>query len=699
MSFSPSTGIGQGLPSLDQFINWYPVPLAGGKTDKIPCDAFGNNIDAHDRANWRSMSTALVSAQRLGFVLGPDGPYICIDIDNAYSMATGRWSDLAVEVLATFPDAYTEVSQSGTGLHIIFRGHLPAGHRVKRKGLALEVYSRWRFIALTGYMARGWADTDYSDRILAFMARCELPLESPPLRLDEGRDPRWIGPEDDDKLIAMALAQRPTTAQAFGSKPTFKELWEFDHTALARKVPAQDGPSFDHSAVDASFMANLSYFTGRDMPRMVRLFERWKGYREQHYTGKGAYRLERVANVGAGNPNVMQRGPGERALEAITLPAPSTDGMIGYYDDDRLPESRPELIKDLCPADPGSLLLILGQSGMGKSLLVSLMAVCLAGASDMLGYAVRENVGVIIVAAEGSGTMDERNYAAKFNAGIFRKLPIRIIPRCPDLKDEKARAYLIEQINIISADMIAKGMCHRVGMVIIDTVSAAFAMQDENDSSEVRRICSMMIEMGEKTQTVTGAVHHYGKNAGAGARGSSAWRDAADHAIAVTGQRDEATGDVTERKVSIAKSRIGAEGQSIDVEIKTVPLGLNRYGEQRSVGVMYRPNVFQEQRKGKQRDIFTEAFEMLHSQHDRPKIIHGDHTCVDVEGLRHEFMRRCHGDDAANRKAWSRAREHWIDKTGRYGCIDGKIWRNTGGSKIPVTGFGNVTEGHNSVVT
>lgn len=390
MSFSPSTGCGQGLPTLDQFINWYPVPLANGKTDKTPCDTFGNNKSIHDQTNWRSQLVARQSAQRLAFVFTPHDDYVFIDVDHAYSMVTGKWSQLAKDVLATFPDAYTEVSQSGTGLHLVFRGAraLPADHRIKLTGQPLEVYTSNRFIAITEHMARGSAEVDYADRMVAFMQRYGIPLERPKMRLDEGRDPAWLGPENDDELIALALAQTPTMRQGLGSTPTFRELWEMDIAALARKKPASgraDELPFEYNAVDASLMTHLSYFTGRDMPRMVRLFERWKGYRPEKYEGKGVYRLERVVGVGAGNPNVMQRGPGERALVA----PPSVNGanflelLNGSQLNDMLLPERQYIVEEFLPA--GCILLV-GKPKKGKSWMSLELACAVAAGGEFLGH-------------------------------------------------------------------------------------------------------------------------------------------------------------------------------------------------------------------------------------------------------------------------------------------------------------------------
>jgi hypothetical protein len=388
----------QGLASLRQFISFRIVPLPGGKTDKLPCDGNGNPIDIHDRSQWVTWAEAAARVWGVGLVLTEDDPLACLDLDDAYSMTTGQWSPLAVEVMQNFPHAYTEVSYSGTGLHLIMTGAraLPVDHYTKKKGLKLEVYTRWRFIALTGHMARGDASIDYGPQLLGLMHHHGIPLERAPLVFDEGRDPRWSGPEDDDALLAMALAQRPTNAQMFGNKPTFKELWELDVPALTAKMPAKgdrlDGAPFDHSDVDASLMANLSYFTGRDMVRMVRLFNRWKGYRPGKYEGKGEYRLGRVVRVGAGNPNVMARTAAQTTNLTFTPPAPGGDArplcsnLLHLQNGAQIADTDyPDLKYLVDDMIPEGCHLLIGKPKKGKSWMSLQLAIAVATGTEFMG--------------------------------------------------------------------------------------------------------------------------------------------------------------------------------------------------------------------------------------------------------------------------------------------------------------------------
>jgi hypothetical protein len=383
-----------GLTSYRQFICWYPVPKPDGKTDKVPCDRYGNNIDPHEPSKWMSWDEAASSAFGVGFVFTENDPFFCIDVDGAFNMASGQWSPLACEVMATFPDALWEVSHSGTGLHVIARGAqaLPPSHKTRRKGLTLEVYSRRRFIALTGFNMRGDAGHDYGPALVGFMQRQALPLEQPEVVFEEGRDPAWSGPEDDDELLAYALAQRPSTAaKAFGVQATFKHIWEMDEKVLATayaQAGRADGLAFNYSDVEAALAAHLSYFTGRDLPRMRRLFERWSGYRREKMEARGGDLLHRALMCGLQNPRVLNRPPPPQAAH-FTTPAPVPPGanfltlMSGAAINTLILPERQYIVEDFLPT--GCLLLV-GKPKKGKSWMSLELAVAVASGTEFLGH-------------------------------------------------------------------------------------------------------------------------------------------------------------------------------------------------------------------------------------------------------------------------------------------------------------------------
>lgn len=93
---------------------------------------------------------AEMRADGLGYVLG-DG-WCGVDLDDVRDVATGAVAEWAGAIVHRL-DAYTEVSVSGTGLHVICRGSLPPGRR--RHGRGVELYDRARHFVMT---ARPYVD-------------------------------------------------------------------------------------------------------------------------------------------------------------------------------------------------------------------------------------------------------------------------------------------------------------------------------------------------------------------------------------------------------------------------------------------------------------------------------------------------------------------------------------------------------------
>lgn len=82
----------------------------------------------------------------IGFVFTKNDPYVGIDLDHVIDLETGKiepWAQAIIDLL----DSYTEISQSGTGIHIIVRGKKPG---IKCKRGDVEIYEKKRYFALTG---------------------------------------------------------------------------------------------------------------------------------------------------------------------------------------------------------------------------------------------------------------------------------------------------------------------------------------------------------------------------------------------------------------------------------------------------------------------------------------------------------------------------------------------------------------------
>ena len=87
------------------------------------------------------------------------------------------------------------------------------------------------------------------------------------------------------------------------------------------------------------------------------------------------------------------------------------------------------------------------------------------------------------------------------------------------------------------------------------------------------------IHCGRKPKRLIVPIHHYGKNAGVGLRGASAWRANADFVLCVMADIDPQTGNVTNRQLAIAKDRDGAQGPLTPFELVRVDLGVDEDGK------------------------------------------------------------------------------------------------------------------------
>jgi len=119
--------------------------------NKIPIDPkTGGNAKSNDSSTWGTYEQAKTLMERdksisgLGFMFA-NSPYVGIDIDHC--IQDKKFSDLSREVITTV-QSYTEISPSGTGVHIICKGKLNGAGR-KNSELGLEIYDTGRYFTVT----------------------------------------------------------------------------------------------------------------------------------------------------------------------------------------------------------------------------------------------------------------------------------------------------------------------------------------------------------------------------------------------------------------------------------------------------------------------------------------------------------------------------------------------------------------------
>jgi putative DNA primase/helicase len=125
-----------------------------GKLMKVPYIAGGvGKADTTDLMTWRTFEEAVQALETgryngIGFVFSSGDPYAGIDLDKCRDARTGELEEWAEKIVEAF-GGYAEVSQSGTGVHIILKGKAPNKKRGK-----VEAYSSERYFAMTGQALR-----------------------------------------------------------------------------------------------------------------------------------------------------------------------------------------------------------------------------------------------------------------------------------------------------------------------------------------------------------------------------------------------------------------------------------------------------------------------------------------------------------------------------------------------------------------
>jgi hypothetical protein len=150
-----------GVPSyLQRFPNWvlWRFDWVDDSWAKVLYDPIGNwRAATNDPATWASFDVAvrLYSQQQksfdgIGFVFNLEDDLCGIDFDEC--VHDGELLEGRSEWIEKF-DSYTELSVSGTGLHVIVRGTWGKGRR--RKDPDVEVYDRLRYFTVSG---RSWGE-------------------------------------------------------------------------------------------------------------------------------------------------------------------------------------------------------------------------------------------------------------------------------------------------------------------------------------------------------------------------------------------------------------------------------------------------------------------------------------------------------------------------------------------------------------
>lgn len=350
--------------------------------------------------------------------------------------------------------------------------------------------------------------------------------------------------------------------------------------------------------------------------------------------------------IAAGAPSLA-----EREKPAASAPQGATRGKIIDLsrDEDFVPPD--EIVRDTIPATGVGFLG--GQSGAFKTFAAIELGACLMTGEPFAGRKVERAGGVIYTAFEGAGTIAGRLKARRSKmADPSQELPFLMLEGFGTMaKPEDFGAFAATLRE--AARLLLDRWGAPLAAIIIDTVAASGAIPEdkENDPGAWQRVFDGLNPISQELAAPVILIHHFGKSADAGLRGSSNARAGADFVLAMTCDRDEQTGSSANHRLALSKSRTAPEGviggvTSEAVQIGTRPDGspvtslVLNFDTDTKIVTLFR------QRKPNRRDrAFSEALTAalidsselvhVHGQSTAPRV-----TATQLTRVREEFGKR-----------------------------------------------------------
>lgn len=229
------------------------------KNTKIPINAVtGENAKTNDPTTWCDFKTAKEGLKEnpraSGLAFFFSGGYVGLDIDHIANelelKSLGDPENEVDEFIHLTDHTYGEISQSGEGLHFIFKGKIPGKRR--RKG-NYEMYQDGRFFALTGNMITSNVVSELSGDQMSTLYTRLFGNEEKVVALHPEKETHAIDlsvPEIITKMLESSKGQRDRLFMQGG--------WEKFYTS--------------QSEADLAFANDLAFWTGRDPEKMDTIF-------------------------------------------------------------------------------------------------------------------------------------------------------------------------------------------------------------------------------------------------------------------------------------------------------------------------------------------------------------------------------------------------------------------------------------------
>ena len=255
------------LTNLSQWICWRLEPdPKGGKPRKVPYGPkSGRKASVTSPDDRGTLAEAQAAKETylfagIGFVFTAGCGVIGVDIDHCIEQ-DGSLNEAATAILSKYP-TYTEISPSGTGLHLFYRGtEMPAtGNRNSKT--SVEMYADARYFTMTGNQLTGSPD-DIRDGAEALAWIHQTYIARKKAKKERGAENAVLpaSPLTDAELLEKAKAAK--------NGDEFTALYE----------GRWEGTFGSQSEADLSLCCSLAFWSGKNVEQMDRLFRQSKLFR------------------------------------------------------------------------------------------------------------------------------------------------------------------------------------------------------------------------------------------------------------------------------------------------------------------------------------------------------------------------------------------------------------------------------------
>lgn len=224
--------------------------------NKVPIDPkTANTAKSNDPTTWGTYEQAKEllkkepSLSGLGFMFS-NSPYVGIDIDHC--IKDGVYNELAKEIITLF-QSYTEISPSGTGIHIICKGKLASSGK-KNSQLGLEIYDTGRYFTVTEKTLKNYPKILECQEQIDILIEKYFSLKESKKSIENIPKQQEIYSIDDEKVIEIAKKSKNGTK--------FADLYAGNWQTYYKS----------QSEADIALCNTLAFFTQCNDEQMDRIF-------------------------------------------------------------------------------------------------------------------------------------------------------------------------------------------------------------------------------------------------------------------------------------------------------------------------------------------------------------------------------------------------------------------------------------------